>query len=903
MENSRVFKQKKNSGSAWHNNSPQEVLVAFKSDCSGLSQAEAERRLELHGPNRLEPPKQQGPFIRFLMQFHNVLIYVLLAAAMMTIFLGHWIDTGVILGVVVINAVIGFVQEGEAKKALDAIRQMLSLQATVLREKTRSLIPAEEVVPGDIVFLQPGDKVPADLRLLEVKNLRIEEASLTGESEPVEKFLATVEDQAAIGDRFCMAYSSTLVVYGQGIGVVVATGTNTEIGQISSLLEQIQELTTPLLEQITKLGRWLSVAILGLAASTFLYGFLFRNYAVDEMFLAAVSLAVAAIPEGLPAIMTITLALGVRKMAQCNAIIRHLPSVETLGAVTVICTDKTGTLTRNEMTVQRLITADEVFEVSGVGYEPHGGFSRNGQEVSVANNLLILDMLRAGLLCNNALLKKVDGIWKIEGAPTEGALIPLAIKAGFDPGYERESLPRTDVIPFESEHRFMATLHHDHAGNGFIYVNGAPEQVLEMCANQHNLREDLPLDIAYWSSKMEEIASRGQRLLAVAVKSVETAHRELIFSDMEQGFTLLGMFGIIDPPRDEAITAVRKCQSAGIRVKMITGDHVVTARAIGTQLGIGNGQAALTGSDLEKMDDAQLQKMVVNVDIFARASPKHKLRLVKALQANGEIVAMTGDGVNDTPALKRADVSVSMGMKGTEAAKEASKIVLADDNFASIAHAVEVGRTIYDNIRKAIIYVIPTNGGEAGLIVIAILLGVTLPISPVQILWINMVTSVTLALALAFELPEAGIMQRHPRKPHKSIFSGFILWRITLVSVLLMCGSFGLFLWEQGLGSTIETSRTVAVNALVIGETFYLFNCRYLLASAISWKGFLDNRHILIAIMILAVIQLLFTYMPVMQNLFGTTAIDISAWARIVAFGILLFIAVEIEKYLIRKKN
>ncbi|MEK6707284.1 MAG: cation-transporting P-type ATPase [Pseudomonadota bacterium] len=892
-----------NTKSAWYSNSPQDVLTAFQTGRNGLSWTEAEHRLKHYGPNRLKPPRQRGPFVRFLLQFHNVLIYVLLAAALVTTFLEHWVDTGVIVGVVVINAIIGFIQEGKAEKALDAIRRMLSLQATVLREGTRKLIPAEEVVPGDIILLQSGDKVPADLRLLDVKSLRIEEAALTGESEPVEKSITAVTELAATGDRFCMAYSSTLVVYGQGMGVVVATADSTEIGRISTMLEQVRELTTPLLRQMAVFGRWLTVVILGLAAGTFIYGSLLRSYSMSEMFLAAVGLAVAAIPEGLPAIMTITLALGVQKMARRNAIIRRLPAVETLGAVTVICTDKTGTLTRNEMTVQRVITTDQVFEVSGAGYAPHGGFSRGGQEVSVSDHLLILDLVRAGLLCNDARLREVDGIWRIEGDPTEGALIPLAMKAGFDPVYERESLPRTDVIPFESEHRFMATLHHDHAGHGFIYVKGAPERVLEMCASQRSLGEDHPLNIAYWLSKAEETAALGQRLLAVATKPVATTHRELNFSDMEQGFTLLGLFGIIDPPRDEAIAAVRECQSAGIRVKMITGDHAITARAIGAQLGIGNGQTALTGRDLGKMDDAQLQSAVVNVDVFARASPEHKLRLVKALQANGEVVAMTGDGVNDAPALKRADVGVAMGMKGTEVAKEAAEMVLADDNFASIAHAVEQGRTVYDNLKKTIIYIMPTNGGEAGMIMIAILMGIALPITPVQILWINMVTAVTLSLSLAFERAEAGVMQRPPRDPRKPMLSGFMAWRIIFVSALLVSGCLGLFLWEQARGAGIEASRTVAVNALVIGEIVYLFNCRYLLASAMSWEGFSGNRYVLLAIGVLVVIQMLFTYAPVMQNLFGTTAIDMAAWTRIAAFGTLLFAVVETEKYLIRRRG
>ncbi len=891
---------KGNNNSAWHSISPQQTMAMLETDRDGISDAEAGRRLARHGPNRLKPPRRRGPLLRFLSQFHNLLIYVLLGATLVTAFLGHWIDTGVIAGVVVINAIIGFIQEGKAEKALDAIRQMLSLQAVVLREGKRRQIPAEEIVPGDIVLLQSGDKVPADLKLIEVKNLRIDEAMLTGESQAVEKSTAEVFENTVIGDRTSVAYSGTLVVYGQGTGVVIATSDNTEIGRIGTMLEQVQELTTPLLRQIETFGRWLTVFILGLAAAVFAYGLLFGGYSISEIFLAAVGLAVAAIPEGLPAIMTITLALGVRRMAQRNAIIRRLPAVEALGAITVICTDKTGTLTRNEMTVQRVVTADQDFEVSGVGYGPQGGFSMNGKEVSAANHLLIIDIARAGLLCNDAELRETKDTWRVEGDPTEGALISLAMKAGFDRGYEHELLPRTDVIPFESEHCFMATLHHDHTGHGFVYVKGAPERVLEMCLHQRSLGEDRSLDRAYWLSKAVELAAQGQRLLALAVKPVKTSHRELDFSDMETGFTLLGLFGMIDPPRVEAIEAVRECQSAGIRVKMITGDHAITAQAIATQLGIGDGQKVLTGLDLETMDDAQLQSVIAEVNVFARASPAHKLRLVKILQARGEIVAMTGDGVNDAPALKRAEVGVAMGRKGTEAAKAAAEMVLADDNFASIVHAVKEGRAIYDNIRKTIIYIMPTSGGEAGMLIIAILLGMTLPITPVQILWINMVTAVTLSLSLALEEPEAGVMKRPPRNAQEPMLTGFMVWRIIFVSGLLMSGSLGLYLWEQSRGTGIEASRTVAVNALVMGEMFYLFNCRHIMAPVISWSGFFGNRYVLIAIGVLIVIQMLFTYSAVMQRLFGTAAIDLAAWARIATFGALLFVMVEIEKYVIR---
>ncbi|WP_394808924.1 cation-transporting P-type ATPase [Nitrosomonas sp.] len=887
----------------WHSYPPQQVLEEFKTGHAGLSQTEAKLRLEQYGANRLKPPKPQSIVIRFLLQFHNVLIYILLAACSMTAFLGHWVDSGVIFGVVVINAIIGFVQEGKAEEALNAIRHMLSLNAVVQRDGQRIQIPADQLVPGDIVVLQSGDKVPADLRLVDCKNLRIEEAALTGESEAVEKSIHAVEAVTAIGDRFCMAYSGTLVVYGQGSGVVVATAQHTEIGRISQMIAQVDKLTSPLLRQMTIFGRWLTLVILLLATGIFVYGLLLHDYPINEMFMAAISMAIAAIPEGLPAIMTITLALGVQNMARRNAIVRHLPAVEALGAVTVICTDKTGTLTRNEMTVQSVMTADDQFQVSGVGYAPTGGFSRNGKEIPVTDYPDMLDMFRAGMLCNEASLRQQDGTWGIHGDPTEAALITLAMKATVDPAMERKTLPRTDVIPFESEHRFMATLHQDHAGNSLIYVKGAPEEVLAMCSHQRSQGEDQLIQLDFWHAKIHEASATGQRILAMASRAIKTKQQILQISDVEVGFTLLGLVGIIDPPREEAIVAVDKCHTAGIRVKMITGDHRITACAIGARLGIGNGQNAVTGIELDKMDDAQLRKVVEEIDIFARASPEHKLRLVTALQDNGEIVAMTGDGVNDAPALKRADIGVAMGKNGTEVAKEAAEMVLMDDNFASITHAVEEGRTVYDNIRKTVVYILPTSGGMAGVLILAIILGMALPITPVQILWINMVTTVTLAISLAFERPESGVMSRPPHDPNASILSGFLVWRIVFVALLMIGGVFTLYFWETMQGASIELARTVVVNVLVMCGIVYLFNCRYLMASVCSRRGLLENRYVLMAVGLLLLLQLLFTYLPVMQQLFGTTALDAAAWGRIIAVSLLLFLIIEFEKYILRWKD
>jgi len=884
----------------WHTHDKETIFEKLTSSPDGLSQQEAQRRLQQYGPNRLRPAKKKGPLARFLVQFHNVLIYVLIGAGIVTALLGHWVDSGVIIGVVVINAIIGFIQEGKAEKALDAIRNMLSQQAMVKRDGKLMDLPADQLVPGDVVFLQSGDKVPADLRLFKIRDLRVEEAMLTGESVPVEKNIQSVDKMASIGDRKCLAYSGTLVTYGQAHGVVVSSGDDTEIGRISGMLGQVKTMTTPLLKQMAIFAQWLTLAIGIIAVATFTYGVLLHDYFIGDMFLAAVGLAVAGIPEGLPAIMTITLAIGVQRMAKLRAIIRRLPAVETLGSVTVICSDKTGTLTRNEMTVQAVATGDGICTVSGAGYAPMGTFMLDEKTITPQAFPLIQEVAKACLLCNDATLNKVNDQWQMQGDPTEGALVTLALKADLEHGQYLNQYPRTDVIPFESEHRFMATLHHDHTGHSFIYLKGAPESVLEMCHLQRMHNTDMPIDKAYWESVMHSLASRGQRLLAIAYKPATAGQQSLDFTDVDSGLTLLGIIGIIDPPRDEATQAVRDCQSAGIRVKMITGDHAITASAIGLQMGIGDGVTVVTGADLEHYSDAQLQDAVQQSDIFARVSPEQKLKLVMALQAAGEVVSMTGDGVNDAPALKRADVGVAMGLNGTEVAKEAAEMVLADDNFASIAHAVAQGRTVYDNLKKSILFVLPTNGGEALIIIAAIVMGRQLPITAAQILWINMITAVTLALTLAFEPAEKNVMQRPPRDPKEPILSKFLIWRITFVSLILVIGTFGLFLWERQHGASIELARTIAVNTLVMFEIFYLFSARYLIAPSLTVEGLFGNRYVLYAIGLLLVFQLGFTYLSPMQTLFGTTAMSAEAWLRVIVISSSVLFLVEIEKLWLR---
>lgn len=886
----------------WHSLSVDETLSQLETTQDGLGADQAGRRLTLHGPNLLPEAKRRGPLLRFLSQFHNVLIYVLIAAGAVTALLQHWLDAGVIFGVVLINAAIGFVQEGKAEDALRAIRGMLSPRAMVWRDGRLIAVEAAQLVPGDAVALQAGDKVPADLRLARVRALQVEEAPLTGESVPVDKGIDPVAGETPLADRRCMAYSGTLVAHGQGTGIVVGTGSATEIGRISAMVAGVEQLQTPLLRQMAQFGRWLTVAILALAAGSFAFGLLVRGYTAAEMFLASVGLAVAAIPEGLPAIMTITLAIGVQRMAARNAIIRRLPAVETLGTVGVICSDKTGTLTRNQMTCSALLTAEQSYTLTGSGYDPHGAFRIDGDLHPLQPDNLLTDVLRAAVLCNDADLEPAEGDWKLQGGPTEGALLVAAIKGGLDADGVRRDFPRTDMIPFDSAHKFMATLHHSHTGDSFIIVKGAPEAVLERCATVRTAGGVEPIDSAAWHRRLEALAAEGQRVLAIAVKGTEPHRVELEFSDVDGDLELLGLFGLMDPPREEAIAAVAACTDAGIRVKMITGDHAVTAAAIARRVGLARPDRTLTGRELDAMDDDELLRRVGDVDVYARVTPGHKLRLVQLLQRAGYVVAMTGDGVNDAPALKRADVGVAMGINGTEAAKEAAEMVLADDNFASVANAVEEGRTVYDNLKKAIVFILPTNGGEALVVLGAIVFGFQqFPLTPVQILWVNMVTAVTLALALAFEPPEPGVMQRPPRDSRAPVLTPMFLWRIGYVALILTAGTFGLFLWALAQDVSIEYARTVAVNTLVVFEIFYLFNSRYTYAPVLNWAGLFGNRYALLAVGLLLLLQFAFTYLAPLQRLFGTAPIGAGDWLRIVLVAVSVLFLVELEKALVRR--
>lgn len=885
----------------WHALAPEAVLQHFGSTWEGLRSIDLAERFARYGVNRLPAAKPRSFARRLLGQFHNLLIYVLLGSAAITAALGHGIDTAVILGVVIINALVGFIQEGRAEKALDAIRSMLTPQASVLRDGHRVTVSAEELVPGDLVLLEAGDRVPADLRLIRCRNLQVQEAVLTGESAPVEKSPDPVAVDTALGDRVSMAFSGTLVTAGHGTGVVVATGKASELGRISALVGTVETLATPLLRQMDRFARWLTGAILAIAGAVFAFATVVQDFAAAEAFLAMVGMTVAAIPEGLPAVTTITLAVGVQRMAARNAIVRRLPAVESLGSVSIICTDKTGTLTRNEMTVRTVVTAHDVVEVTGVGYEPHGAFRSAQRDVDPSGHPYLWELSWASLLCNNANLRQTDEGWIVDGDPMEGALVALAIKAGHEAPLLRRQLPRTDEIPFDAQHRFMATLHHSHEDGAFLCLKGAPERVIEMCEHQRGSKGDRPVDAEFWHRQVEALASEGQRVLAVAVKPLAAGHRELSFADVESGLVLLGLLGLIDPPREEAVAAVRDCRAAGIRVKMITGDHAATALAIARQLGLENHHDVATGQMLEILDEPGLQRLAWQTDVFARTSPEHKLRLVQALQAEGAVVAMTGDGVNDAPALKRADVGIAMGRKGTEAAKEAAEMVLVDDNFASIAAAVREGRTIYDNLKKVIAWTLPTNGGVSLSIIAALLLGLTLPITPVQILWINMVTAVTLGLTLAFEPAEPDAMRRAPRCADEPLLSGFLVWRVILVSVLFVAGVFGMFAWALNRNLPLEEARTIGVNTIVVMEIFYLFSVRNLRLTSLTWSGVLGTPAVLIGITLVTALQFAFTYVPFMQDLFASRPVALLDGITIVGVGITLLAALELEKLIWRR--
>lgn len=853
-----------------HSRLAADCLSDLKTGAGGLTATEAAERLAAHGPNRLPEGQTRGPLRRFLVQFNNVLIYVLIGAAVVTGALQHWIDTGVILAVVLANAVIGFLQEGKAETAMAAIRQMLAPRAAVLRDGRRVAVDGATLVPGDIVLLEAGDKVPADLRVIEARGLAAQEAILTGESVPVEKATAPVAADAPLGDRRSMLWSGTLVTQGTARGVVTATGPATEIGRIGGLLAGVEQLTTPLVAQMDHFARWLSFLILLVAALLLSWGYFVGHMPFADMFMTVVAIAVSAIPEGLPAVMTITLAIGVQAMARRNAIVRRLPAIESIGSVSVICTDKTGTLTRNEMVVAAAETAEGSVAITGGGYAPEGEITPPGDLSALA---------RAAALCNDAALHDRNGVWTVEGDPMEGALLAFAGKVAVE-----TSARRLDAIPFDSRHRFMAVLT-EGPGGRLIHVKGAPERVLRMCGDA---------DYAHWHDRAEAMARRGLRVLALAERAAPAG--QIDAAALEGGLTFLGLVGLIDPPRPEAIAAVAECRAAGIRVKMITGDHAGTAAAIAAQIGLQNPDRVLTGAELDKLDDARLALEVASVDVFARTSPEDKLRLVAALQANGLSVAMTGDGVNDAPALKRADAGIAMGLKGSEAAKEAADLVLADDNFASIAAAVREGRTVYDNLKKVISWTLPTNAGEAMVVIVALIAGMALPMTAVQILWVNLITGITLGLALAFEPTESGTMARPPRRRDAPILSGELVWHVVLVATLFLAAVFGMFTYALDRGYSLPLAQTIAMNTLVVLEIFHLFFIRNIHGTSLTWAAARGTKVVWTVVIAITSAQFAITYVPLLQSVLGTEPVALFDGLLIVCIGAAFFAIIEIEK-------
>ncbi|WP_018388735.1 HAD-IC family P-type ATPase [Ancylobacter sp. FA202] len=882
----------------WHAIPHEEVAGRLGVTSAGLTPEEAQARLATHGPNALPEPPGRSPLLRFLAQFNNALIYFLLAGAAAAFVLAHYVDAGVIVAVVLVNALVGFIQEGKAEQALRAIRNMIAPHATVMRASRRQSVHARDLVPGDLVLLEAGDRVPADTRLIRARGMLIDEAVLTGESVAAAKDEAPAAMEAALGDRHSMAFSGTTIAAGQGAGIVVSTGPHTQIGRIGRLIADVEPLATPLLRQVDAFARRFTWLALGGSAALFLFAVAVRGYGWSEALIAVVALAVGLVPEGLPAVITITLAIGVRRMARQHAVIRQLPAVETLGATSVICSDKTGTLTRNEMTARRLVvpaTGDLAeIAVSGIGYDPAGALAWQAPDEGAtrAPAEVAAHLLRCGLLCNDAHLHAENGVWRAEGDPMEGALVALALKAGLRPERERAAFARLDEIPFDAAYRFMASLNRDPEGGAVIFVKGAPEEVLKLAG--------LPGGGA-WEQAIARAAAAGERVLGFAIKRLAQAPPRLSFAELGEGFDFLGLIGFIDPPRPEAVAAIAECRSAGIGVKMITGDHGVTAGAIARQLGLAENPVVVTGAQVDAVSDEDLVVMAARTSVFARTSPENKLRIVRALQSTGAVVAMTGDGVNDAPSLKQADVGIAMGHKGTEAAKQAADMVLLDDNFASIVAAVKEGRTVYDNIRKMIAWTLPTNGGEVLAVIGAILFGIAMPMSAAQILWINLATSATLGLALAFEPTEPGVMERPPRPARAGLLTRFMLWRVVLVSVLFTLVSFAVFFQSIWRGQELEMARTMVVNTLVVMEIFYLFNVRFLHMRSLSWRGALGTPAVLMALAAVVAGQLAFTYLPVMQAIFDTRPIALLDGVMIIGVGAALMVLLEIEKTLLRR--
>lgn len=898
-----VMESEKSTKPQWHQLSSQQVAHLLETDPQkGLSIPAAAERQDRWGPNRLTAPEKQSAWLRFLQQFKQPLLYILLAAGLVTAFLREWIDSGVIFGVTLLNAVIGFVQESKAEDAIAALASSVATQATILRNGQKQVIDSGDLVPGDLVLLSPGDKVPADLRLIEVRNLQIDESALTGESVPVEKALTSLDTDTPLAERINMAYTGSLVTFGRGRGLVVAIGETTETGRLSQLMQQSTSLETPLTRKIDKFSKVLLYVILGLATLTFAVG-IGQGFSWVEVFKAAVALAVSAIPEGLPAVLTVTLAIGVSQMAKHHAIVRKLPAVETLGSTTVICSDKTGTLTENQMTVQELYAGERRYRVSGSGYTPQGEISLNGHAIDLATAPALYECLEAGLLCNDSHLDEQDSNWAVVGSPTEGALVAVAQKAGLSSEKLAQRLPRLDTLPFESQFQYMATLHNNRSEQ-LIYVKGSVEAILKRCRQMLDVDgQAISINPTAIEQAVHKMAQKGLRVLSLAKKIAPGSQSAIGHSDIERDLIFLGLQGMIDPPRTEAIQAIHACQSAGIQVKMITGDHATTAAAIAQRMGINRTEdpLAFTGQDLARMNNSELANAVEQSHVFARVAPEQKLRLVEALQSKGETVAMTGDGVNDAPALKQADIGVAMGITGTEVSKEAADMILTDDNFASIEKAVEQGRTVYRNMLRAIAFILPVNGGESMTILIAVLLATPLPILPVQILWLNMVGSVALTVPLAFEPPSPDVMQHSPRPANEPLLSRRLITRILVVSVFNWIVIFGTFAWVTRTTGNEMLARTMAIQALFAAEVFYLFSISRLSGATVArLRGKKEpvGYAVLLGIGGVLILQLLFSQWRVMNQLFATEALSMTQGLICIGAGLpMIALAALLRRY------
>jgi Ca2+-transporting ATPase len=880
---------------SWHTLTVEESLERLKSSRRGLSSAEAAKRLDEFGPNELLAQGRISPWAILLQQFKNVLIVILLLATTLSAFLGHGVEAIAITVIVLFAVILGFVQEFRAERAIEALREMAAPSATVIRDERERRVPARELVPGDLILLATGDKIPADARLVESVNLQTVEAALTGESAPVEKHASPLEEEKLpTADQTNIAFAGTAVTYGRGRALVVATGMATEFGKIARMLKDVDTVKTPLQKNLDRIGKSLARAAFAVVFAIVLFG-LFRGQPFVDMLIFGVALAVAVVPEALPAVVTISLALGVKRMVRRNALVRRLPAVETLGSTSVICSDKTGTLTKDEMTVRRLYIASQMIEVSGTGYEPRGTFSKNGLGIEKWEPLLML--LQAGVLASDARVEQRDssGIWDVKGDPTEGALVVAAAKAGLNKAELDAEFARVSEIPFTAETKRMTTLHQ--TSDGIVaYAKGAPEVIVQSCAFHLAERGEEPLDEVRRSEVLErarQMAGEAMRVLAVAYKP------RAALQDAEQKMTLLGLIGMIDPPRPEAKAAVRKCEEAGIKVIMITGDHPLTAKAVAEELGLGKQGRVVNGAELESMDDTQLEREVDSIEVCARVSPAHKLRVVTALQNRGQVVAMTGDGVNDAPALKKADIGIAMGITGTDVSKEAAAMTLTDDNFASIVAAVEEGRGIFSNIKKYLMYLLSSNIGEIGLMAGTTFAGLPLPLSAVQILYVNLATDGLPALALAVDPPEPGLMQRPPRELRTGIFSRPVVLLMLAGGIWSTVVNLSLFVWALNSGRRVEEAMTMTFVSLVLIQFFKAYNFRSDRHSVLRQP--FANKWLNMAILWELIMLALILYVPLLERTFGTFALSVRDWIVILVAAFTVSPVLELTKWAERR--